>query len=731
MQVSELRSWLQERKAIQPFVDLTEEYLRELPHPVEFEFDEWNLHDWQTRSAGDTRNLYLSKVAHKELKTLTKLHILEKRRSNRIQFGTAETMVKASWALSIAIDSKPVTSVTTSDIYDAERIIAREYGIATASRIVAYLRALANWLGATFGLYLDYSPTLVSSYLYGRHGTEEGREEKLVPDQVVSDMLLSRHREDLIARDRFFLPVFAISVATGFRVSELTSLPADCLLLEGDQLSLLHYPAKGGKPIPRPIHPDLKDLVLDAVETLQEFTQNGRLNAKKLSQEQRLDWSKIVQNREAFRYFTAKWAHEWTSNPKHLMINPRGAWSTRHQDFIDAIGALKAAGDNKSQAARNLGIGRNTFNILLENHERARAGELPARAKVTNIEERKLSPRESWDTDERVLSFMKLEKHASLKLSQRFRDPVRDIIDEAQQLQLVAQNFPAPPFNETFETEFNRAYRPLIKDENGKPLIYPHEALLVLEKYALTDSRSTVEGDFKVVTDKDFSRWLSGEARSRGTGNAEDSCFSRLEIIDPRHEELAKFTNHDIRHWLNTLYQNGGLTDDQVALMFNRKYKSQNAVYDQTSNKVRTERLKNSIRERKALGQITETYHRIAEYSRDEAEAYLQAVTRMVNPMPHGVCTLSWSTNPCPHHLSCFGCDEGGPCEHLEVDTNNQGHIDEITRLAREQDLKISAIEDQGVESSPQLDHAKRVRANVNTFLKRIDAVLIEDNDAN
>src|SRR5690554_3329198 len=99
-----------------------------------------------------SRNLYLSKVAHKELKTLTKLHILEKRRSNRIQFGTAETMVKASWALSIAIDSKPVTSVTTSDIYDAERIIAREYGIATASRIAAYLRTLANWLGATFGL---------------------------------------------------------------------------------------------------------------------------------------------------------------------------------------------------------------------------------------------------------------------------------------------------------------------------------------------------------------------------------------------------------------------------------------------------------------------------------------------------------------------------------------------------------------------------------------------------
>lgn len=731
MKASELIIWLNERKATQAFVDLSERYLEELPQAVEFESDEWNVNDWQNRYSGETRNLFFSKVSHKELRTLTKLHVLEKRRNDRIQFGAADTMVKVSRALSEALDKKPVTSVTTSDIYDAERIIARGYKVGTASRLASYLRALANWLAANFGLYLDYSPKLVSAYLHGRFGTEEGREEKLVPDQVVAEMLLSRHQENLILRDKFYLPVFAISVATGFRISELTSLPADCLLLEGDHLSLLHYAAKGGKPIPRPIHPDLKDLVLDAVETLQEFTQNGRLNAKKLSQEQRQDWSKIVQSREAFRYFTAKWAHEWTSNPKHLMINPRGAWSNKHQDFIDAIGAFEAAGKNKSQAARNLGVSRNMFNILLENHERARVGELPARMNINNAEKRKNSPRESWDTDERVLSLVKLEKHACLKLSQRFRDPVRDIIDEAQKLQLIGQNFPAPAFNETFETEFNRAYRPLIKDENGKPLIYPHEALLVLEKYALTDSRSTVEGDFKVVTDKAFSRWLAGEARSRGTGNAEDSCFSRLEIIDPRHEELAKFTNHDIRHWLNTLYQNGGLTDDQIALMFNRKHKKQNATYDQTSNKIRTERLKNSIRNGEALGQITDSYHQIAEYSRDEAEAYLQAVTRMVNPMPHGVCTLSWSTNPCPHHLSCFGCDEGGPCEHLEVDTNNQGQLDEITRLAREQDLKITAIEDQGVESSPQLDHAKRVKANVNTFLKRIDAVLIGDDDAN
>src|SRR5690554_7424054 len=69
-----------------------------------------------------SRNLYLSKVAHKELKTLTKLHILEKRRSNRIQFGTAETMVKASWALSIAIDR---SEEHTSELQSRPHLVCR------------------------------------------------------------------------------------------------------------------------------------------------------------------------------------------------------------------------------------------------------------------------------------------------------------------------------------------------------------------------------------------------------------------------------------------------------------------------------------------------------------------------------------------------------------------------------------------------------------------------------
>ena len=468
----------------------------------------------------------------------------------------------------------------------------------------------------------------------------------------------------------------------------------------------------------------MKEVVEDAVEALFELTSDARAVAERMRSESGLDWSAIYADPEALRYFVAQWAHEWTRNPNHLMINPKGAWYNQGQCFVDAIGALEEAGGVKTKAARALGVDRSTFYMLLAAQEAAQRGELPAIANSRN----KGQQRTSWDTDLRVVSFMNLEKHTSVLIPQKTRDVVRDILDEAQEAQLAGKVYAAPDHNQELEERFRFEMRPLLKTNEGKPVIYPYEALLVTQKYALSETRRTKADEFSVVGDRQFSSWLAGEARSRGTGNHEDSVFSRLEIIDPRNEEFVKFTTHDVRHWLNTIYQNGGLTEDQIALIFNRKHRQQNAVYDQTSNRERSERMKQAIRDKIAVGNATNTYSALAEFSREEAEEYLAAVVRMVNPMPHGVCMLDWSTAPCPHNLSCFSCEteDPGPCEHLTVDPGNKEHVQELQRIAREADLIIDAIEVQGFEESPQIDHFKRVRTNVGVVLNRIPAVEIE-----
>jgi len=726
MNAIQLRQWLSEIPANKVLVDKASPLLEELPHGASFADDEWGVIDWLTRgvSRRRTATLRFSGITHSELRGLTKLWVLEGRLKKQTGKGTADSKISVLTALADVLGSRPLLTLKTDDFYQAEKLISENYSEGTAFRQSGYLEVASSWLGVSLGLSLDYQSRLTNPAVHGRYGTDEGRANKLVPDTVFRDLIAARHREELIAKDAFFLNVLAIQMGTGFRISELMALPANCLLREGGHLQILHYPAKGGLPVPRPIHPSMKDVVEDAVEALFELTSDARAVAERMRSESGLDWSAIYADPEALRYFVSQWAHEWTRNPNHLMINPKGAWYNQGQCFIDAIGALEEVGGIKTKAARALGVDRSTFYMLLAAQEAAQRGELPAIANSKN----KGQQRTSWDTDFRVVSFMNLEKHTSVLIPQKTRDVVRDILDEAQGAQLAGKVYAAPDHNQELEERFRFEMRPLLKTNEGKPVIYPYEALLVTQKYALSETRSTKADEFSVVGDRQFSSWLAGEARSRGTGNHEDSVFSRLKIIDPRNEEFVKFTTHDVRHWLNTIYQDGGLTEHQIALIFNRKHRQQNAVYDQTSNRERSERMKQAIRDKIAVGNTTDTYAALAEFSREEAEEYLAAVVRMVNPMPHGVCMLDWSTAPCPHNLSCFSCEteEPGPCEHLTVDPGNKEHVQELQRIARDADLMIDAIEVQGFEESPQIDHFKRVRTNVGVVLNRIPAVEIE-----
>ena len=719
MRASELATWLVAQEASSPLRDLLDDMLERLPDGLTFHQDEWNVIAWITKVGTATeKNARFGSINHEDLKCLCKLWVLHVRLTGSLNSTAGiEQRIAAFRALSQVLGARAFKTLKTNDFHAAEDWLAKKY--LSAYRVAGHLQQASAWLSLNFNLRLDYKNRLSNPAVHGRYGTDEGREGKLVPSEIIRDLFKAQHRKDLIAKDRFYLSVLVITVGAGFRVGELATLPANCLLKIDGKLHLLHHPEKGGKPVPRPIHPLLAEVVEDAVGRLLEQSKEARELVKQLRTCPRLDWSRILADRDAFRYFTAKWAHEWTANPGHLMINPVGAWYNKGNCFIDAIGLYESAGRNKSQAARNLGVSRLTFSDLLDVQEAARRGELP---QLRNSKTRGQA-RSSWDTDLRVISIRKLEEHCGATLNQFNRGLVRDALDEAQAMQLQGRVYPSPPMNAAFEARFQRQVQPLLKDKKGNAVLYQDEALLIVQKYALSEHRGTKETDFTSITDSHISRWMCGEARSAGTGNFEDSVFSRLRITDPRSGELAKFTIHDIRHWLNTLYQNGGLSEDQIALIFNRRYQKQNSTYDQTSSKLRTQRLKQAVRENIAVGQVAESYSRIADYSREDAEDYLRAVLRMINPMPHGVCTLDWATTPCPHHLSCFSADEEKPCEHLIIEPSHDPTVEGLERIQREAKLTIEALELQGVDASPTMDHFKRIRRNIAITLEEVHAI--------
>jgi len=170
--------------------------------------------------------------------------------------------------------------------------------------------------------------------------------------------------------------------------------------------------------------------------------------------------------------------------------------------------------------------------------------------------------------------------------------------------------------------------------------LYARDALCTIFKNQLSTAE-TDESRLQTCTPTMFSRWLCGIVRGRGTVKHSDSLFARFNIIDPRSGKIARFMAHDIRHWLNTAYEEGGLSQDQIGILFNRKNIQTNSTYSHTPALERTNRLRDATREGLVLGQHADTYARLSKDSPEDAERYLAASTKFYNPMPHGLCTLN------------------------------------------------------------------------------------------
>ena len=444
-------------------------------------------------------------------------------------------------------------------------------------------------------------------------------------------------------------------------------------------------------------------------------TEAGRQCAGKIRQsgadKLNIDWSKVLTDNHAFRYFTMLFIEEWLSNENHNLYNKSGSWSDARQCYIDVVGAISKNKGDKSATSRDLGIDRNTLNRLEKQQLAVLNGELLCTTT-------KGKTRHNWDTDTRVVSFLRLEKHAGIGLKKSHRKIIRDLIEEAQQHQLKGTK-PEPLIKDAeLEKCFNFKVTPVVIDDNNEVVLWPDEALFIILKNQLSDFHKTNENQYSLITSDGLSRWLTGVTRSRGSGNHEDSCFQRLNITDPKTGEIAKFTSHDVRHWLNTVYAQGGLSEQLISLIFNRDPNS-NHTYDQTPIARRVDILRQAIEDGHTFGHMEETYQRlIAEGSRELAEEYLRSSTLMATLMPHGQCTLNWMLAPCPHSLSCLAAHEqtqGGPCNHLHVDLDDKDQVRELERMRDDAEVATDLMP----QTAPQHHHFTTVKINIDSILNR------------
>lgn len=715
MSMPDLTKWMFESENGAEFSERLPVLMAELPTGVDFHSDTWDLFPW-VRRRGNRRsgNVTFELYQNVELKLLVKSFILFKRETRKIDRGSAEVSTRSMLALDYVLG--PVRSalkLTNEDFAEAQAWVEQNHLKGSPAKISNSLQNFGTWLSDFVGLRITYKSSLKSHSYHGRKATQSGRDQKLIPTDVLRDLVAAVFREDLILKDRFFLSAVTLNISCGFRINELATLPVNCIVEEEGQTGVRYFPEKAGKLGVRWIPESIVPAVIKAVEFITELTEPGRELVRAASEEgESYRWRDILTNKDAARYFIAMKAHDWTSKPDHNLFNLSGAWYEKKKIYIDVLGELSRNNGNRSAVSRNLGIDRGTLYQLESQQLAVNSGKLPPSMKTK-------SERTSWDNDSRVISMDILIKIIGVQIKENKREWLRDIIAEAQGCQLTGEVYPKPEPRPDLESEYRlTGYAPLIVDKDENPILKAKDALFVLRKYALTDTRGTRSTEISYVDDKQFARWLSGEKRSRGTRNNEDSCFSRLGILDPRTEDVATFVWHDIRHWLNTMYQKGGLSEDQIALIFGRKVSS-NHIYDQTDMDTRISRLRESVRTGKVFGHMASTYNRIAEHSRDNAERYLAARTIMVNPMPHGLCSNNWSAMPCPHHLGCFAGNHeqsDGVCEHLEVEPDDSESIQGIERINREAAIAKLVIP---IES-PQYQHFIRIEKNTHDLLNAL-----------
>jgi hypothetical protein len=141
------------------------------------------------------------------------------------------------------------------------------------------------------------------------------------------------------------------------------------------------------------------------------------------------------------------------------------------------------------------------------------------------------------------------------------------------------------------------------------------------------------------------------------------------------------FTSHHFRHTLNTLLDEGGLSDLLQTEWFGRTNPRDTKAYQHTSREKRALMLRDDIKKGLVGGQLAE---QIKVVPVEVQDAILKARIQAVHDVGTGICIHNFSQTPCERHLQCSAY-----CKDYVWAKDDKGRLDEqkrqyaLTALAR------------------------------------------------
>lgn len=172
--------------------------------------------------------------------------------------------------------------------------------------------------------------------------------------------------------------------------------------------------------------------------------------------------------------------------------------------------------------------------------------------------------------------------------------------------------------------------------------------------------------------------------------------------------------SHDFRRWLNTIVQQGGMHQHEIARWFGKDNTSSNDIYNYTTPFQKAEQARNVLENGEMLGGLADLHRTLPPVER---ASFRSAVLVTAHVTDIGLCGNDWSLAPCPYHGGC------GDCEELLV---VKGDIDHRVRaevlLEENAWLLETAREEAGEDTYGASNHVLQLE-NMVRGLKRILAV--------
>lgn len=186
------------------------------------------------------------------------------------------------------------------------------------------------------------------------------------------------------------------------------------------------------------------------------------------------------------------------------------------------------------------------------------------------------------------------------------------------------------------------------------------------------------------------------------------SIFDRRNLTEADGSRISLRT-HQSRHWRNTLYKLGGMTEIQQALAMGRKDVRQNSYYQHValdtelafhsafvefqSYHEKVKYLQAGIIDGKIRGALADTYHDLSSRNPVAADVFLETHAGGVHVTLWGICTNDFSREPCPKHLQCFD-----NCGHLHR-TDDAKEAENLEKLL---ELNLQVLKKMEAESGSE-----------------------------